>query len=225
MIRKIVFTLLFAIVPVGLMAQHWQFKVGGGISKLTPGTDAVGAWTIGAGYEWEFDQNWTFAPSLLYTSRGWEFPNEAVVQKDEAGQPILNPETGDPLMGWKNTSSTAHYLELPLLINYYLRTQERQYIVFTAGPYAALGVGGKTKVKGDTDRQGAERFFYDYSTFSAPGAHRFDVGFRAGLGYQFSNGITASCEFSKAFTEVLPGHRNMALQLSLSYTFKVGSIN
>jgi hypothetical protein len=83
-----------------------------------------------------------------------------------------------------------------------------------------LGLGGKTKVKGDTDRQGAERMYYDYSTFSAQGAHRFDAGLRAGVGYQFANGISASCEYSRAFTEVLPGARNTALQLVFSYSFK-----
>jgi hypothetical protein len=81
------------LIPTGSMAQHWQFKVAGGISKLVPNTDAVGAWSIGAGYEWEFDQNWTITPTLLYTLRGWEMPNEAVVMKDNNGAPLLNPET------------------------------------------------------------------------------------------------------------------------------------
>lgn len=220
MIRHLVIVLALMLAPLGAKAQHWQLKAGGGIAQLASDTDPVGSWTVGAAYEWEFDQHWTFTPSLLYAMRGWELPNEAVAKKDEAGQPLFDPETGAPLMGWKNTSASAHYVELPLLFNYYLRTAERRYVVFSAGPYVALGLGGKTKVKGDTDRQGAERMYYDYSTFSAQGAHRFDAGLRAGVGYQFANGISASCEYSRAFTEVLPGARNTALQLVFSYSFK-----
>lgn len=220
MIRNTIIALVLMLIPTGSMAQHWQFKVAGGISKLVPNTDAVGAWSIGAGYEWEFDQNWTITPTLLYTLRGWEMPNEAVVMKDNNGAPLLNPETNLPLMGWKNTTASAHYVELPLMLNYYLRLAERKYVVFSMGPYAALGVGGKVKVKGDTDRQGAERLYYDYSTFSAPKAHRFDAGMRIGLGFQFANGITAACEMSRAFTQVMPDKENTAIQVVLSYTLK-----
>lgn len=218
--KSYLFILVCLCVSLTSAAQHWQFKVGGGLSKLTPDTDPVGAWTIGVGYEWEFDQNWTFSPQLLFAGRGWELPNEQVLKKDDEGNTLVDPETGVPLTGWKNTSATAYYIEIPLLLNYYHRVGVRKYVLLTAGPYLAYGVGGKVKVKGDTDRSGAERFYYDYSTFSASDAHRFDVGLKVGAGFQFANGITAAFEVSKAFTEVLPGCHNAAMQLVLGYTFK-----
>lgn len=218
--KSYLLTLLLLCLSLTAGAQHWQFKVGGGFSQLTPDTDPVGTWTIGVGYEWEFDQHWTFIPQLQFGGRGWELPNERVFKKDDGGNVLVNPESGEPLMGWKNTTATAYYLELPLLFNYYLRVAERQYVLLTAGPYLAYGVGGTVKVKGDTDRSGAERMYYDYSTFSGSGFHRFDAGARVGIGFQFANGIAAAIEGSHAFTEIYSGAHNATLQLTLSYLFR-----
>ncbi|MBO5699216.1 MAG: PorT family protein [Bacteroidaceae bacterium] len=218
---KIKTLLLFVICPfLTLNAQNWQFKVGLGWATLQPDLDPVGSWTIGAGYEWEFNQHWTFTTSLQYAGRGWELPNEQVLLKDEAGAPLLDPETGDPLYGWKNTSATAYYVELPIMLNYYHRVGERKYIVASAGPYLALGVGGKTKIKGDTDQQGANRMYYDFSTFSAPNTHRFDIGGRFALGFQFANNITTTVELSHGITQTAYNARNAALTLNFGYTFR-----
>lgn len=223
---KIKALLIAIFIPLlSISAQNWQFKVGLGWANLEPGTDAVGSWSIGGGYEWEFNQHWTILTSLQYAGRGWELPNESVLQKDNAGNPIVNPETGEPLYGWKNTSATAYYLELPILLNYYHRVGERKYVVASAGPYIGLGVGGKIKVKGDTDQEGADRLYYDQSTFSAPHTHRFDIGARVALGFQFANNITTTVELSHGLTKTAHNARNTSLTLNFAYTFKAGSIN
>ena len=217
--KRIIFILLLCI-PTFAQAQNLQLKVGGGLAKLDKHSSAVPAWRLGAGYEWEFDQNWTFSPALIFAIRGWENHDETVYNKDHDGNIILDPVTGIPVTGVKNTETITYHVELPLLFNYYLRTKERQYVVFSAGPYLAYGVSGKTKVKGDTDRQGAERYYYDYDPFKDGDGKRFEAGVQVGAGYQFANGVTAGLDLNYAFTKVAGEGRVVSALLSFSYLFR-----
>ena len=214
--------LLIFILSIGItaQAQHLQLKVGGGLAKLDKHSSVVPAWRLGVGYELEFDQHWTFSPAVIFAIKGWENPDEIVYKKDNDGNPVLDPDTGTPLTGVKNVSTITYHVEVPLLFNYYLRTKERQYVVFSAGPYAAYGVSGKTKVKGDTDRLGAERYYYDFDPFSDGDGKRFEVGAQVGVGYQFSNGVTAGVDFSYAFTKVDGQRKPVSALLSFSYLFR-----
>lgn len=214
--------LLIFILSIGItaQAQHLQLKVGGGLAKLDKHSSVVPAWRLGAGYELEFDQHWTFSPAVIFAIKGWENPDEIVYKKDNDGNPVLDPETGTPLTGVKNVSTITYHVEVPLLFNYYLRTKERQYVVFSAGPYAAYGISGKTKVKGDTDRLGAERYYYDFDPFSDGDCKCFEVGAQVGVGYQFSNGVTAGVDFNYAFTKVDGQRKPVSALLSFSYLFR-----
>ena len=217
--KRIIFLLLLC-VSLTSHAQHFQLKVGGGLAKLDRNSSAVPAWRLGAGYEVEFDQHWTFSPALIFAIKGWENPDEIVDKKDNDGNPVLDPETETPLTGVKNVSTITYHVEVPLLFNYYLRTKERQYVVFSAGPYIAYGIAGKTKVKGDTDRKGAERYYYDFDPFSDGDAKRFEAGMQVGAGYQFSNGITAGVDLNYAFTKVVGNQRPVSAMLNFSYIFR-----
>lgn len=214
--------LLIFILSIGItvQAQHLQLKVGGGLAKLDKHSSVVPAWRLGAGYELEFDQHWTFSPALIFAIKGWENPDETVYKKDNEGNIMLDPETGNLLTGVKNTETVTYHVEMPLLFNYYLRTKERQYVVFSVGPYLAYGISGKTKVKGDTDRLGAERYYYDFDPFSDGDCKRFEVGAQVGVGYQFSNGVTAGVDFSYAFTKVDGQRKPVSALLSFSYLFR-----
>lgn len=220
MIMKRIILILLICIPVLVQAQHLQLKVGGGLAKLDKHSSAVPAWRLGAGYEVEFDQHWTFSPALIFAIKGWENPDETVYKKDNEGNIMTHPETGAPLLGVKNTSTVTYHLEVPLLLNYYLRTQERQYIVFSAGPYLAYGISGKTKIKGDTDQQGAERFYYDFDPFKDGESKRFEAGVQLGAGYQFRNGVTAGVDLNYAFTKMEGNRHNVSALLSFSYMFR-----
>lgn len=217
--RRIIFLILLCF-AVSSHAQHLQLKVGGGLSKLDCSSSAVSAWRLGAGYELEFDQHWTFSPAVIFAIKGWENPDEIVYKKDDNGNVLVDASTNEPQMGVKNTSTLTYNIEVPLMLNYYLRTKERQYVVFSAGPYVAFGVAGKTKVKGDTDRFGAERYYYDFNPFNDGDCKRFEAGVQVGAGYQFSNGITAGLDFNYAFTKVAGEGRMVSALLSFSYLFR-----
>ena len=70
--------------------------------------------------------------------------------RDSEGKLVLD-DNGNPMMGKKNVSTTAYYVELPVKANYYIELRPLHYIELSAGPYAAVGVGGKRKTRGDTD--------------------------------------------------------------------------
>ena len=108
MIMKRIILILLICIPVLVQAQHLQLKVGGGLAKLNKHSSAVPAWRLGAGYEVEFDQHWTFSPALIFAIKGWEDPDETVYKKDNEGNIITNPETGTPVLGVKNTSTVTY---------------------------------------------------------------------------------------------------------------------
>lgn len=207
--------------PLLANAQTFQLKAGGGLSSCFKDSRAVGAYKLGVGYEYEFDQQWTFSPFLSFYGKGFQLPDETVAIKDEEGEPVVDPETGAPLTGIKHTSTTANYLELALPFNYYLRTGEARYLVFSAGPFAAVGVAGKQTVKGDTDRQGAERFFTETKTFDLAGTHRFDAGLQASVAYQLSRRWVLGAEGNFSLTRFsVAGERLVSGLITLTYRFQ-----
>ena len=193
-------------------------KFGGGLASHYGTSEAVGAFKVGVGYEIEFDQHWTFTPGLAIYGKGWKDPNQSVYVFDEKGNQLFDEETGEPIMGIMNRSATQNYLQLPLLFSYYLRTGESRYVVFSAGPYVAYGITGKQKTKGDTERPGAERFYYEKKTFNEPGTHRFDAGIQAMVGYQFPMGMTLGIEADFGLAKFnTAGRRNISGLISIGY--------
>ena len=200
-------------------AQHLLLKAGGGFAKQFGDSKPVGAYKIGLGYEYEFDQHWTLTPSLLLYGKGWKAPDEQVqVIDDETGKPAIDKE-GNEVMSTKSVSSSANYVELPVILSYYFRTGEDRYIVIGAGPYAALGVAGKTKTKGDGQRIGSEKLFYKENTFTN-GARRLDAGIQAYGGYQFPSGFVLGIEADFSMVKFrADGQRNVSTMVSLTYRF------
>lgn len=199
-------------------AQSLQFKFGGGLSSRYGKASPVGAYRVGVGYEIEFDQHFTFTPGLAVYGKGWKYPNSEVFVLDEDGNQRLDEETGEPLKGIKSVSTTQNYIQLPLLFSYYLRTGESRYVVISAGPYAAVGVSGHKTTKGDTERLGAEQYFYETKTFSESGVKRFEAGFQVMAGYQFPLGLTIGLEADFGLTRFnAQGDRNVSGLLTVGY--------
>lgn len=171
---------------VAVHAQRVNFTIGGGISSHTgSSTDNVGAFKLGASYEYEIPGNFSIEPGVFFYAKGYKDKNESVYMRDDKGN-IVNDEDGNPLMGVKNVSTGKFYIEVPVMANYYLEVAPLHYIEFSAGPYAAVGVGGKRKTRGDTDKDLQDRFYYEKSTFKEKGTRRFDCGISAGVAYEFN---------------------------------------
>ena len=216
--RSKIILLSIILATASAKAQYFQFEVGGGLAKHYGPSKVVGSYKIGVGYEYEFNQKWTFNPQISFYGKGWKKPDETMLVFNEDGTPMMNVETGEQYTTVKSVSSTAYYLEIPLLVNYYIRTAPSQYIVLSAGPYAAIGVGGKQKTKGDSDATGARRLYYTEKTFDIEGAHCFDAGLQVGAGFQFANGLTLGAEADFGLLNVKSGgSKNVSALVSLTY--------
>lgn len=201
-------------------AQYIQIKAGGGLAKRYGHSRTVGAYRFGVGYELEFDQHWSISPSLSFYGKGWKDPDISVLMRDEDGNP-REDENGNPVYGLMNRSTSACYIELPVLLNYYWRLGPGRYIVAGAGPYASVGVAGKMKVKGDADRVGSEKLFYEGNTFSREGSRRFDTGVRTMLGYRVPSRITVGLEADWGFLPTIKNEKaSSSFLISLTYTLE-----
>lgn len=216
--KAYIILLLCGLSALGLQAQNLQFRVGGGLASHYGKAQNVGAFKVGLGYEFEFDQHWTLTPSLAVYGKGWKDPNQLVYVFDYAGNQLFDEETGEPLQGVRSRSASQNYVQLPVLLSYYWRMGESRYVVMAAGPYVAYGVSGKQKTKGDTEQSGAQKLYYERKTFDEPGTHRFDAGIEAFAGYQFPSGLTLGVEADFGLAKFnRAGRRNISALLSLSY--------
>lgn len=122
--------------------------------------------------------------------------------------------------GYK-TKVNQNYLEMPLLAAFHVGTASNFDMVFTAGPYLAYGVNGKTDWEiddltmswdsfGDSKIEGKE----------IDGLNRFDAGIQAGVGLDFKrwtvglDGEFGLCRISGSDTP-----RNLAFFFTVGYKF------
>lgn len=201
-------------------AQFVIAKVGGGLSKTYSSTRVVGSYKLGLAYEYEVGGNWSLEAGAYYHGKGYKEHNEWVPLTDEQGQPVMD-EAGQPRYGKMNRSVSAQYVAVPVLAHYYMPVADRKYVVWSFGPYLAVGVGGKDKYRGDaTQTDISARYYHDDHTFSVSGTHRFDVGAEVGVGYQWMQQLTVGLEADLGLLRLRPGRRNVGALVTLAYRFR-----
>lgn len=123
----------------------------------------------------------------------------------------------------------VNYLELP--VNFVLSTRKSDGFQLFAGPYVALGVGGRlrsTFVSGNEVTKSNDALsFKQRSSYGNPSEfRRFDAGFNAGIGYecgplqiQTSYGASAMTIKPEGNTGRAYSPRSRSIQLTLNYFF------
>lgn len=220
--QKIFLVILLALLTAGSAQaqQHALIRLGGGVTSLYGrSTNVIGAFNIGMGYEYEFNQKWSVTPSLLYFSKGWKEKDQRVPARNDKGELVYDPETGQQLFGVKSIKAHANYLQLPITANYYIHLTSPHYISLSAGPYVAIGLGGKTETYGDTDRKGAERVYYEQDTFGHDRARRLDAGLTLAVGYEYDHHINLGLNADLGLLKVnkTTSGRNATYYLSFMY--------
>ena len=163
-IKTLIFA-FFALTASVASAQNIMLRIGGGLaSHYDKDSKNVGSFRLGVGYEFEMTGMWSIEPSVSFYAKGWKDKNQQVNILDAEGNQVTDGE-GNPLTGIKNVTSTANYIEVPILFHYYHEVRPKNYVVFTAGPYVAYGIGGKMEVKGDAEQPGANKYYYSKKTF------------------------------------------------------------
>lgn len=170
--RKMKFSLIAAmLIMVTAASAQVNLGVKGGVNmsnfygdELDDRKAKVG-FHIGLAADYEFMYNSAIQTGLFFTTKGAKYEGSL---GSVSGEISVNPM----------------YLQLPVHYAYKLDVSPGTRIVFHAGPYAAYGVGGKTKFKvssgnGSAERDG-ENVFGDDKLLKP-----FDAGLGLGVGAEF----------------------------------------
>ncbi|MEG1580927.1 MAG: porin family protein [Bacteroidaceae bacterium] len=215
--RKGTLMVCFVLMTVTASAQNLMFRIGGGLaSHYNKETKNVGAFKFGVGYEFEMTGMWSIEPCISFYAKGWKEKNQEVNILDKDGNQVVDPE-GNEVTGQKNVSSTANYIELPILFHYYYEVKKHQYMVLTAGPYIAYGIGGKMETKGDAEKPGVNKYYYATKTFEEKGAHRLDAGIQLGVGFEYNRSFGVGIEADFGLLNASRQQKNMSALLTLRY--------
>jgi hypothetical protein len=225
--------MLAAVVATSSQAQAtWNARAGMSVSRVSISGSLdditsmqlpnarVGAY-FGVGVEFPIskDKKWFVEPSLMFAMKGYK----------------ANPT----LEGYEfDESVRSNYIELPVMAGLRLPVGKEMYIVMRAGPYFAVGVGGKAKL-------GYKNQSLEYDVFkkekyesdgitpaddSGLGAKRFDMGIYLGAAFEYKqffvelNGGMAFTKFiDMAYltsTDVVRrGSRNSVSYIGVGYKF------
>lgn len=185
--RKLLLTFVLAMVAsVGFSQLRWDVKLGLNFSNMTQwDVKALPGFTLGAGMDYEFNESWAFQPGLMFTSRGYK--------------------NG----GWK---VRPVYMDIPILAAYKITLTENARFVINAGPYVAIGLGGKNKHDG-----------YESKVFDS--WKRGDFGFQWGVGFELSDHYLVNFAAQHGFISPLEldgptDHpKNMNFSIGVGYRF------
>ncbi len=118
---------------------------------------------IGLAADYDFAYNSAIQTGLFFTTKGAKYTSSF---GDASGELTVNPM----------------YLQIPVHYAYKIDVSPGTRVVLHAGPYAAYGVGGKSKLSGSVGDIGAE---YEEDVFGDDGFKRFDAGLGLGVGAEF----------------------------------------
>ncbi len=185
-----------------------QFGVRAGmnINSLSEGElDSRIGYHVGAVMDWNVAKNLYVQPGLFFTTRGAKseskFEEEGIQVSEE-------------------TKYNLNYLQIPISVSYRFPVSKQFKIDVNAGPYFAMGIGGKVKSEYSAAGQSEKE---EGDIFGDKGdCKRFDAGLRVGAGVhiqKFSVGLI----YDLGLANIAKGEggklKNGSFQISLGYNF------
>lgn len=184
----------------GFSQVKWDAKVGMSMTNLTGDMDGdmkIG-YNVGVGMDYAFSEDWSLQSGLNFTGKG---------AKDEGVKVKMN------------------YVELPILAAYKFALGENMKFVVNAGPYLAVGLGGKMTVDGEDG--GSVKLFSKEDGAEEALMKRFDLGIQYGIGLEVGEhylvNLTGQNGFINPLNDKVWGEelstKNMAFFISVGYRF------
>ena len=151
--KKLVLTMLFGLIALAGYSQvRWDVQLGMNFSNMTKADDAkmLPGFKVGLGMDYAFTDVWSLKSGLMFESKGYKVD-------EEKARPI--------------------YMQIPVMAAWKANITEDIKFIVNAGPYFAVGLGGKYK-EGNSD----------IKLFSSDGMNmkRFDLGIQWGIGVELS---------------------------------------
>ena len=183
----------------GFSQVKWEARVGMNFSNVTKAdnTKALPGFQLGVGMDYGFSENWSLQSGLMISSKGYKYD-----YKDE----------------YYNESHKARpiYLDIPILAAYKFNISDNTKFVINAGPYLAIGLGGKVKYDGVDESD---------KVFGDDGWNRFDLGIQYGIGLEISDHYLVNltgqngfiCPWDTEDGEDKP--KNMTFSIGVGYRF------
>ena len=117
-----------------------------------------------------------------------------------------------------------YYLEIPVHVGYKYAVNENFALFGSVGPYLAVGLFGKAKLKVDGDIADIAELggiSMSEDIFGADGLKRFDFGLGLKAGVEFSKKYQVAISYDFGLVEVIKevGMKNRNLMISLGYMF------
>ena len=171
-------------------------------AQMRPATNALFNPRVGISADIPLNEWFSFQPGLSWVSKG--------------------AKADIPLQGVKsNVQINQNYFQVPLMAAFHMRATDNFDLVFTAGPYIACGVNGKTEVETD-DITTSWKTFKDANVERVQvweGLRRFDAGIGIGAALDFPHwvvGVDADFGLCKLYEN---GPRNFDLFFSAGFKF------
>lgn len=193
--KKLVLTMLFGLIALaGYSQARWDVQFGMNFSNMTKFDDAkmLPGFKVGLGMDYAFTDIWSLKSGLMFESKGYK------VEKDKV-RPI--------------------YMQIPVMAAWKANITDDIKFVVNAGPYFAVGLGGKYKENGGGSAK----------LFSSDGMDmkRFDLGIQWGIGVELSeryivnftgeNGFLTPFDFPSGYNGDKP--KNMNFTIGIGYIF------
>jgi hypothetical protein len=228
--KRLVYLFLLGIISVTSFAQESAAWLKGGVNFANVSSDSKGevddanlltSFHVGIMGDITIAKVLSIQPGLLFTGKG---------SKLQSGNP-------SDLNYYKATTNPL-YIEIPVNAVIKLPIEKESNFFFGAGPYIAMGVGGKRKIEGKTvglaysNNEKIEYSNDDPTTFKTEeGAglgvmRRFDYGLNGTAGFQL-NGFLISVNYGFGLAKLQSGtnssedNMNKHRVLSLSVGFKL----
>ena len=177
----------------GFSQVKWDAKFGMNFSNMTKidESKALPGFTLGVGMDYGFNENWSLQSGLMISSKGFKF------------------KEGD----WK-VKYRPIYLDIPILAAYKFNISDNTKFVINAGPYLAIGLGGKNKETDEEDIKLFDKDGYDWK--------RFDLGIQYGIGLELSDRYLINLTGQNGFISPVDGGddpKNMTFSIGVGYRF------
>lgn len=176
----------------GFSQVKWDAKFGMNFSNMTKldETKALPGFNLGVGMDYGFSENWSLQSGLMISSKGFKY------------------KEGD----WKSKFRPI-YLDIPILAAYKFNISDNTKFVINAGPYLAIGLGGKNKETDEEDVKLFDKDGYDWK--------RFDLGIQYGIGLELSDRYLINLTGQNGFISPADGGdpKNMTFSIGVGYRF------
>lgn len=204
--KKWVLTVLFGMIALAGFSQiRWNAEFGMTLSNMTKLDDAkaLPGFKLGVGMDYAFTDMWSLKSGLFFNSKGYMTKRK----------------------GYKTTVRPT-YMDIPIMAAVHLPITDNVKFIVNAGPYIAIGLGGKCKQHWDSGD--------DSKVFSGEGGfdalmNRFDLGLQYGVGVELAERYLISLNGQNGFIcpfngDVIDDDGNKISPKNMNFAISVGYI-